>query len=276
MIGGGPPGPGPMGPGPGPMGPGPMGPSMSGPGPGPYPGPPRGFGPMGPGPMPPRGPMRPPMHPMGPGPGPDFNMGPGPAPVPGGPQEPSGGGMYGVSSGEAHKSVESEDIEKKKDPEDDKPKVVYASAPQIVVPLEKKEKKRKRKRKDKVAENNSDNKDNAKEDSVISANVTPEISVEIPATVAKVEPQEDFQLADMEIDTSVVPVVKKEKKEKKKKFIRFAAGQAWEDQTLSEWDQGIIYGLCHSKMCLWANVNSDGPDLLVHPHSLIRALLSAN
>lgn len=29
------------------------------------------------------------------------------------------------------------------------------------------------------------------------------------------------------------------KKEKKKKFVRMAAGTVWEDQTLSEWDQGM-------------------------------------
>ena len=199
-----------MGPG---MGPGPMGP-------GPYPGPPRpGFGP--------RGPFRPPMHPMGP----DFMDGPG------GPQEPIGGGMYGVSSGESHKNVE--EIKKEKEPEDDRPKVIYSSAPQIVVPLEKKEKKRKRKKKEKSADSKSDIANSAKTstDSGVpeaTANI-PEITVE--ATPFKPEFQEDFQVADMEIET-VVPV-KKEKKEKKKKFIRFAAGQAWEDTTLSEWEQGL-------------------------------------
>ena len=209
-----------MGPGPGGApggapGPGPMGPGPGGPGPGPFPGP--GFGP--------RGPWRPPMHPMGP----DFMGGPGR------PQEPGGGDMYGVSSGEAHKSVETDD--KEKEPEDDTPKAIYSSAPQIVVPLQKKEKKRKRKKKDKSADSNSETANSAKSsvDSSITAANVPEIPVEV--TSVKPEHMEDFQVADMEIEP-VVPV-KKEKKEKKKKFIRFAAGQAWEDTTLAEWDQGL-------------------------------------
>lgn len=235
---------GPMGPGPGPMGPGPggppMGPGPMGPGPGPFPGPPRpGFGPMGPGG--PRGPMRPPMHPMGPGPGPDYPMGP--MPFPGGPQEPSGGGMYGVSSGEAHKNVE-EGKEKSKEPEDDKPKTVYASAPQIVVPIEKKERKRKRKKKEKGEDNNSNSTDTTKVvETDSNAPSAPESLIETTAAI-KPEHQEDFQVADMEIDTSVAPMARKEKKEKKKKFIRFAAGQAWEDQTLAEWDQDDFRLFC--------------------------------
>ena len=212
-----------MGPAPGPMG-NPGGPGPMGPGPGPFPGPPRpGFGPRGP-------PFRPPMHPMGP----DFMEGP---------QEPGGSGMYGVSSGESHKNVEEEG--KHKDPEDDKPKAVYSSAPQIVVPLEKKEKKRKRKKKDKNADTNSDKANSAKSTAdsgvpeVVAAKAAniPESTLEIPNPyTGKVELQEDFQVADMEIEP-VVPA-KREKKEKKKKFIRYAAGQAWEDTTLSEWDQG--------------------------------------
>ena len=33
-------------------------------------------------------------------------------------------------------------------------------------------------------------------------------------------------------------VVSSKKKEKKKKFVRMAGGQAWEDNSLMEWDPG--------------------------------------
>ena len=50
--------------------------------------------------------------------------------------------------------------------------------------------------------------------------------------------------------------MEKKKKEKKKKFVRTAAGVVWEDNSLSDWDQGewgcviqtcsgVIYGPRH-------------------------------
>ena len=72
----------------------------------------------------------------------------------------------------------------------------------------------------------------SKSDSKEAESFTPVVS-----TVNMPEPEDDFEVADMEIDNVVVPA-KKEKKEKKKKFIRMAAGQTWEDQSLLEWDPG--------------------------------------
>lgn len=109
-------------------------------------GPHPGMGPMGgpgPGPMRMHGPPGPHMGPPRPG----FMQGPGPMPGP-----MHSGGMYGVSSGESYK-------EKEEAPEkvEEKPKVIYASAPVITVQREKKEKKKKKKKGDAGEESKTEN-----------------------------------------------------------------------------------------------------------------------
>lgn len=49
------------------------------------------------------------------------------------------------------------------------------------------------------------------------------------------EVEDDFHVADMELD-GPYQQSRREKREKKKKFVRMAAGTVWEDQSLSEWD----------------------------------------
>ncbi|XP_060560507.1 RNA-binding protein 42-like [Ruditapes philippinarum] len=202
----------------GPMGPGPMGP-----GPGYHHGPPMGPGHMGgPGPGPMRGPP-----PMGMRPG--FGM-PGPRPMLGHP----GPGMYGVSSGESH--MDGEHKNETEDKDDDKPKVIYSSAP--VINVQKKEKKKKKKKKTEVDEEKVTTAGSSSGTSEKSASEESKsvYTVTMPPPIKpQPEPDDDLHVADMDIDSQNMSN-KKEKKEKKKKFIRMAAGTTWEDPSLGEWD----------------------------------------
>lgn len=222
----------------GPMGPGHMpgqhGPGFYPPGP-PHPGPPHA-GPPHPGHMGGPGPMR--MHgPPGPmGFRPNFMQSPGPRPMMT-PMDQGQNHLYAVSTGEAHAEMDAA-IEDHDDQED-KPKVIYSSAAVLTVPKsEKKKRKKKSKVQDEGTESNASteaSKADAKPKSEMVAGPAIASTTGAPSTVTK-DLDVNCHVADMEIDNLVTPA-KKEKKEKKKKFIRMAAGTAWEDQSLAEWDQ---------------------------------------
>lgn len=67
------------------------------------------------------------------------------------------------------------------------------------------------------------------------------------------EPEDNLQVADMDIDGTAM--TGKQKKEKKKKFVRMAAGKVWEDQSLQEWDPGNLCSMLTDKfICHWSSL----------------------
>lgn len=170
--------------------------------------------------------------------GPGYPMGgPGNRPMsgpPGPPGPPSQ--MYGVSSGMGH-SMQEKEAEAEKSKQEERPKVVYASAPVITIH---KERKKKKKKKTEVGDGVQHDSSASKTDTSASATETGTTvetttpTVTTPAA-SSMEVEDDFHVADMELD-GPYQQSRREKREKKKKFVRMAAGTVWEDQSLSEWD----------------------------------------
>ena len=70
--------------------------------------------------------------------------------------------------------------------------------------------------------------------------VAPGIELNVPVDKIEAEKKQNVvaNTTPSEAASTSATAGKKEKKEKKKKFVRMAAGTAWEDQTLAEWDLG--------------------------------------
>nr|KAG5708705.1 hypothetical protein BaRGS_034922 [Batillaria attramentaria] len=122
-----------------------------------------------------------------------------------------------------------------------KPKVIYSAPPVRTVP--KKAGKGKSEKKQTAGDSNTASLANQTTDIAAVAAASSEVGAEMEGAMGQ-ELEEDTTIADMELDMDLAAPTKREKKEKKKKFIRTAAGQAWEDPTLAEWDPDDFRMFC--------------------------------